>query len=50
MKANGSATNLQEIRSQVGETAAEVEKLENLIASQRAQYISFSFIYNWSVT
>ncbi|VUZ54876.1 unnamed protein product [Hymenolepis diminuta] len=38
MKANGSAANLQEIRSQVGETATEVEKLENLIASQRAQY------------
>ncbi|VDO09461.1 unnamed protein product [Rodentolepis nana] len=38
MKANASAANLQAICSQVGETATEVENLENLVASQRAQY------------
>lgn len=39
-KASTAVSNVEEIRSQVGEVAAEVEKLENLVAIQRAQWVS----------
>ncbi|KAL5107876.1 hypothetical protein TcWFU_006459 [Taenia crassiceps] len=37
-KANAAASNVQQVRDQVGEVAAEVEKLENVVSSQRAKF------------
>ncbi|KAL5960854.1 hypothetical protein TSMEX_011523 [Taenia solium] len=37
-KANAAALNVQQVRDQVGEVAAEVEKLENAVSSQRAKF------------
>ncbi|KAH9279978.1 Kinetochore protein NDC80 -like protein [Echinococcus granulosus] len=37
-KADAAASNAQKVRDQVGEVAAEVEKLENLVSSQRAKF------------
>ncbi|VDM18930.1 unnamed protein product [Hydatigera taeniaeformis] len=37
-KANTAASNVQQVRDQVGEVAAEVEKLENVVTSQRAKF------------